>query len=54
MIAAFDVHYGRDGRASAAAVLFSNYGDAKPAAVSLPACPAEVPTKVEAKSKGSQ
>ena len=32
MIAAFDVHYLEDGRASAAAVLFSNYGDAEPAA----------------------
>ena len=33
MIAAFDVHYLEDGRASAAAVLFSDYGDAEPAAV---------------------
>ena len=33
MIAAFDVHYGRNGGASAAAVLFSDYGDVKPAAV---------------------
>jgi deoxyribonuclease V len=32
MIAAFDVHYLEDGRASAAAVLFSDYGDAEPAA----------------------
>lgn len=30
MIAAFDVHYLEDGRASAAAVLFSDYGDAAP------------------------
>ena len=33
MIAAFDVHYLEDGHASAAAVLFSNYADAEPAAV---------------------
>ena len=32
MIAAFDVHYLEDGRASAAAVLFCDYGDAEPAA----------------------
>ncbi|MGD8369468.1 MAG: endonuclease V [Desulfobacterales bacterium] len=32
MIAAFDVHYPSDGGASAAAVLFSGYGDAEPAA----------------------
>lgn len=32
MIAAFDVHYTRDGCASAAAVLFSDYGDRDPAA----------------------
>ncbi len=31
MIAAFDVHYFRDDRASAAAVLFHNYADAEPA-----------------------
>lgn len=30
MIAAFDVHYLEEGSASAAAVLFSNYGDAEP------------------------
>jgi deoxyribonuclease V len=32
MIAAFDVHYLEAGGASAAAVLFSSYGDAEPAA----------------------
>ena len=32
-IAAFDVHYSEDGRASAAAVLFSDYRDTEPAAV---------------------
>jgi deoxyribonuclease V len=32
MIAAFDVHYLENGYASAAAVLFSDYGDAEPAA----------------------
>ena len=32
MIAAFDVHYLQNGYASAAAVLFSDYGDAEPAA----------------------
>jgi deoxyribonuclease V len=31
--AAFDVHYLEDGRASAAAVLFSDYGDPEPTAV---------------------
>ena len=30
MIAAFDVHYLEDGRASAAAVLFSDYNDSEP------------------------
>jgi len=33
MIAAFDAHYLHDGRASAAAVLFSEYGQAEPEAV---------------------
>jgi deoxyribonuclease V len=33
MIAAFDVHYLKNGCASAAAVLFSDYRDAEPAAV---------------------
>jgi deoxyribonuclease V len=33
MIAAFDVHYLEDGRASAAAVLFSDYSDSEPEAV---------------------
>ena len=33
MIAAFDVHYLEDGRASAAALLFSDYSDAEPAGV---------------------
>jgi deoxyribonuclease V len=33
IIAAFDVHYLEDGRASGAAVLFSGYGDEEPSAV---------------------
>ena len=33
MIAAFDVHYLKNGCASAAAVLFSDYSDAEPAVV---------------------
>ena len=33
ILAAFDVHYLEDGRASAAAVLFSDYSDTEPAAV---------------------
>jgi deoxyribonuclease V len=33
MIAAFDVHYLEDGRASAACVLFSDYSDPEPSAV---------------------
>jgi deoxyribonuclease V len=33
MIAAFDVHYLEDGRASAAAVLFSDYSDSEPETV---------------------
>ena len=33
ILAAFDVHYLEDGRASAAAVRFSDYSDAEPAAV---------------------
>ena len=32
MIAAFDVHYEGDERATAAALLFANYADAEPAA----------------------
>ena len=46
MIAAFDVYYPGDGWASAAAVLFSDYGDAEPAAartVLLPGAEEYVP-----------
>ena len=46
IIAAFDVHYSEDGRAAAAAVLFSNYSDTEPAAVytnRLPGAAAYIP-----------
>lgn len=42
-LAAFDVHYLEDGRPSAAAVLFSDYGDPEPAAEYTKSLPTAAP-----------